>query len=228
MKSYNHFVFMDRLFEGAQVNVAISKLHGTAKDLLPLEMEYVRNAVPKRVREYATARLISRELLSYHDIYNFPLLNDQDRVPVWPENILGSIAHCKEFCIVAIANFKAQDQLLGIGVDVEPEKTIEQDLWSIILRDDELDQIEQPGVKDKGVLVRHYFCAKEAVYKSIFPKIRKIIEFRDLEIKFFSDTNHFEAKFYDHEIQQYLRVNKSLGKLFIHEGHVFTGARTYL
>ncbi len=228
MKQRNKYVFLDNLFENSEIRVAVSQLHGSVCELFPPEMNYVQGCIPQRIREYTAGRLIARDLLSYHNIYNFPLLSDNDRVPIWPSDILGTIAHCKEYCVVAITGISKQENLFGIGVDVEPEQSIEPELWPFILREDELKTIENIPLGDRGSLVRKIFCAKEAVYKSVFPKVRKIIEFQDVKIDFLPGNVNFEASFFDETIQNALTINKSYGTIHIYQGHIFSGARTYM
>ena len=58
------------------------------------EAASIVDAVPKRRREFATARALAREGLErFFGLHDFNLLNDKDRAPIWPQGIAGSLSH---------------------------------------------------------------------------------------------------------------------------------------
>ena len=178
------------LFDG-NVLTAISTIDGCVDNLLPEEREAVSRAVERRQQEFFTGRKLSRGLLAAFGVVDFPLLSDADRLPIWPDGIIGSISHCGTHCVAAIA--KANDELRSLSVDVEPDEPLERDLWSVILVEKEMQWVESQSFESHGRLARLIFSAKEAVYKCVFPITRQPFEFRDLTLSVDFSANVFCA-----------------------------------
>jgi 4'-phosphopantetheinyl transferase EntD len=151
--------------------------------LLPAEGLLVERAVEKRRREFAAGRILARDVfasmrLSVAQISG-PLSSDADRVPIWPEGVVGSITHCQSLCATAAAF--ATDSA-GIGLDVEPARPLTDELRPMIVHDREFALFDRLPAEVRplgGVLA---FAMKEAVYKAIYPIRRRFLEFRDVEI----------------------------------------------
>ncbi|MGL9734654.1 MAG: hypothetical protein ACR5LD_11950 [Symbiopectobacterium sp.] len=61
-----------------------------------------RALVPKRRMEFLVGRYLARHVLEKLGINQFTLLSGQDRSPVWPENLCGSLNHNKDSVLCAI------------------------------------------------------------------------------------------------------------------------------
>lgn len=184
---------LDRLFGDQNVKVLFCDPNNVNPDeMLAEEREYIGHTSLKRLSHFASGRILSRELLIEFGYPNYPLLADQDRVPIWPEGIIGSISHCDTGCVVAVSR-SVSAGLIQLGIDIEPDRPLKPDLWPFILNPEELEIVRSKD-RQKGNLVRRYFGAKEAVYKAIFPLTRKIIEFHDVSIHFNTDYRSFEAE----------------------------------
>ncbi len=183
------------LFGGVDVAFAVSPLLSSIDHLLPSERAAIERSVAKRRSEFGTGRRLARQLLARHGIHEYPLLSDNDRVPVWPAGMLGSIAHCDQYCFVAVLK-AGRDQPIGIGVDIEPDLPIEADLWPIIATDDELSRIASHSGAVDGRMVRLLFSAKEAAYKCLFPATRVPLEFHEMEIEFDLSAGTFAPRIY--------------------------------
>lgn len=151
--------------------------------LLPEEARSVERAVDKRRREFAAGRMLARELFAQMNANDsaraVPLLNDANRVPVWPAGIVGSITHCHSLCAVATTHAAHS---AGIGLDVEPAVPMKQELESQVMREAEharLDAMPSDVRMLGGLLV---FSIKEAVYKAIYPIRRRFLDFQEVEI----------------------------------------------
>jgi 4'-phosphopantetheinyl transferase EntD len=143
----------------------------------------------KRLREYALGRACARRALAHLGIEGFALRNDDDRVPIWPDGVVGSLTHCRGYCAVAVA--RAGD-VVGLGIDAEPCEPLSPRLLPRICSPAERErnaQLEEPAC-GWGKLV---FCAKESFYKGYFPLARKVLGFRDAEILFSPEAKRFEA-----------------------------------
>ena len=149
---------------------------------LPLpERVLVERAVEHRQQEFAAGRILARLLLRHAGAQIDALLRDADRVPTWPQAIVGSITHCRSLCAVAVA---PRALSAGIGIDVEPARPIDEELHAMILREAERSRIDAlpPALRHLGGIL--VFSIKEAVYKSIYPVRRYFLDFQQVEIVF--------------------------------------------
>ena len=92
---------------------------------------------------------------------NFPLLVGPGRAPRWPENIVGSISHCSNLCVVAATNDKA---IKGLGVDAEVAGPLEKPVTELVCTEKEMEWITKTppliGVK----YGQNYFqCQRESL-----------------------------------------------------------------
>ena len=99
------------------------------------EYDIVRDASRKRQLEFSTGRFCAKSALTRLGIDNFPVLRNQHREPLWPNDIIGSISHCKDLCgavAARISDFKA------VGFDIENIKALKQDISKVICTPKEL------------------------------------------------------------------------------------------
>ena len=73
--------------------VAEMRAGGDPSALLAEEMRHLGASVDKRKREFAAGRLCARRLLAEFGITDFPVRVADDRQPLWPESLVGSITH---------------------------------------------------------------------------------------------------------------------------------------
>ncbi len=168
-------------------NVLIAEMAPADADpsALPLsERGLIERAVEHRQQEFAAGRILARGLLCHAGAQIDALLRDADRVPAWPQAVVGSITHCRSLCAVAVA---PRSISAGIGIDVEPARPIDEDLHTMILRDAERGRIDAlpPALRPLGAIL--VFSIKEAVYKSIYPERRHFLDFQQVEIAFTGD-----------------------------------------
>lgn len=116
--------------------------------LLPAERVAVRAAIPRRRAEFATGRVLLRELLGTS--LAIPVAGD--RRPVLPDGFVASLAHAGD---IAIAAAGAESEFAAIGIDVEPIHELGADVAEHILRSDD-------GTTDALL----GFVLKEAAYKA--------------------------------------------------------------
>jgi 4'-phosphopantetheinyl transferase EntD len=149
--------------------------------LRPAEYRLIERAVPKRQREFAAGRVLAHSLFGELNVTVPALLSDADRVPMWPEAIIGSITHCGSLCAVAIAGVATS---AGIGIDVEPARPLSDELLPQVLRPGEYGQLMAlpPSLRPLGGIL--VFSIKEAVYKAIYPRRRVFLDFNQVEIAF--------------------------------------------
>jgi 4'-phosphopantetheinyl transferase EntD len=149
-----------------------------AATLHPAEREFVAFAVERRRREFAAGRLLARRFLRSKG-YDGALRRLPDGSPDWPPGIVGSITHCDTLVAVAIGNDR---DCAAIGIDVEADRPLHEGVPELVLADEELRRLRaRPECGDRAVL--RIFCAKEALYKAIFPISRRPPAFKEMIVE---------------------------------------------
>ncbi len=173
------------LFDDPRVHL----LTGTVDDgaimfLSAREAAAVNRAAQRRVREYATARALARAGMErFFGVRDFDLLNAEDRAPVWPPGITGSVSHTPTRAWVALVD----DDFGTIGIDGESRDGLEPRLWHLVLHREEIAYLESlaPSVRTRCALM--LFCAKEALYKAQYPRSRRLLGFMSVRVQLLQD-----------------------------------------
>jgi 4'-phosphopantetheinyl transferase EntD len=133
-----------------------------------------------RQREFATGRRLARSLMARLGIANARLPANKDRSPVWPAGVVGSISHAENVCVVALA---PSDKFLGLGVDIEPNRSVTPGLIDTICTARERAWLSHQSPASRGVYARLMFSAKESAFKCQYPLTRTFLEYGDVDIK---------------------------------------------
>ena len=153
------------------------------------ERRAVERAVDKRRYEYWSARHLARQALAVLGIEAGPLLNAPDRSPIWPPGVIGSISHTTGWCGVAVAHQSAQRR--GLGIDAERCGKMSWGVAERVLTPRELARLPAaPHELDWATLL---FSAKEAVYKCIYPSVRRFVGFLEVELELDVSQRTFRA-----------------------------------
>lgn len=145
--------------------------------MFPAEAQAVERAVPKRRREFGTVRFCARQALAELGVPAAPLLSGDNREPLWPPGIVGSLTHCAGYRAAVVAHSR---DVVGVGIDAEPHAPLPDGVLESIGFGAELDQLAAfDGVVHADRLL---FCAKEAVYKVWFPLARCWLGFADAAV----------------------------------------------
>lgn len=157
------------LLLAAPVRDCLAKIH-------PAERRLVDKAVERRQREFSTGRMLAAAALRELGIAASPVVQGPMREPVWPDGVVGSITHTGDTCMVAVC---ADGSLEGLGIDLEARPGKFDDLRRHILRPDEN---ERPGMQPLAPndRVRLAFNAKEAIYKAVFARAGRVVDFLEV------------------------------------------------
>lgn len=152
--------------------------------------EFLQNAVPSRLAEFSAGRTAARNALAQLGKPQLAIPMQADRAPQWPNGLTGSISHCSGACMALVAETR---DFAGIGLDLEPALPIAPELWSTILRPEELASLRELQKQDQGLEVLKVFSAKEAAYKAQYAVSQCLFGFDGLSV---SIADHrFMAKF---------------------------------
>src|SRR5215218_7459609 len=92
--------------------------------LLPAEVAAFAGSVLKVRRASGAARIVARMLLSRFGQPPRAIPKSTAGMPLWPDGIVGSLAHDAE---VAVAAMAAQLDFASVGIDVEPAEPVASD-----------------------------------------------------------------------------------------------------
>ncbi|MEZ0556840.1 4'-phosphopantetheinyl transferase, partial [Pseudomonas sp. Env-33] len=126
-------------------------------------------------------RLCAREALQRLDHLRCVPAIGEDRAPVWPGHISGSITHSTGHA-AAIVGHKAQWR--GLGMDLEHLLSLEraERLAGEILTADELQRMATLPREQLALLVTLTFSVKESLFKALYPIVHKRFYFEHAEV----------------------------------------------
>ncbi len=144
---------------------------------LPAE---IRNAVPKRQREFLAGRYCAAVALKGLGSTTAEVAISPDRAPVWPEGTVGSITHSGNFAAAAAAR---NTGVIGLGIDSERivSHSAAEDVAKLCMVD-EMRLFAGGCGRSFCEFCTVIFSAKEAVFKCLFPITRKFLEFSHIMI----------------------------------------------
>jgi 4'-phosphopantetheinyl transferase EntD len=148
--------------------------------LLPEEAARLGRAVPKRMQEFAAGRLCARRALAEFGIADFPIRVADDRQPVWPDRMVGSITHTAGFCAAVVAERR---HIGAVGLDSEVVGDVNAEIWQSICVPIETAWIASLPAAQRPAAVTLVFSAKEAFYKCQYPLVREFLGFHDVSVQ---------------------------------------------
>ena len=193
--------------------VAIGRVADHTGTLFDEELDLIKSSTSDRQHTFATGRHLAKTALNHLGISLRPILREQRR-PVWPDFVVGSIAHTKLLGVSAVAN---ASQYRGIGIDIESINAVSDQVASRIFDDEERAWIKQQSLPQWRTAM---FSAKEAIYKATNPITNEFLGFRDVSIEIDENALSFTATTTNSGAAQLLKV----GRGYFHrvEGHWLT------
>ncbi|WP_044874763.1 4'-phosphopantetheinyl transferase superfamily protein [Pseudomonas sp. LFM046] len=141
----------------------------------------IQRSVAKRQSEFLAGRLCARDaLLALTGSPEVPALGE-DRAPVWPAGITGSISHGHGLATALVAR---SDQWRGLGLDLEEPLTATraQRLAKQLLTEPELQRLAGLSPEQQAERITLTFSIKESLFKALYPLVGKRFYFQDAEL----------------------------------------------
>ncbi|MBV6289438.1 4'-phosphopantetheinyl transferase family protein [Pseudomonas aegrilactucae] len=138
----------------------------------------LQRSVAKRQAEYLAGRVCARTALQRLDGRDYLPATGDDRAPIWPTGISGSITHGKGWAAAVVAH--ASD-CQGLGLDQENllgDERAER-LAGEILTAAELERMDRSQLSLTATLT---FSLKESLFKALYPIALKRFYFEHAEI----------------------------------------------
>lgn len=143
--------------------------------LLAEEQRVIATRHPASRRASGAARHLARGLLAAQGHPAVSIGRGPHGAPLWPDGVVGSLAHDDTVAVAAIAS--AADWR-ALGIDVEPAEPLPADLLALVVSGD-----DATGIEDDPLLAgRLVFAAKEAVYKAVHPLDGAVLDYDDIAV----------------------------------------------
>lgn len=155
--------------------------------ILPIKIEKFH---PNRKKEFVLGRLAAYK--AYLELTGKKLLtleSADDRSPIWPDDVVGSITHNDDFVCVCVS---LKSNLRSIGIDIEEQGRTKIELSTHIRSVKDL--LKHESFTDTELLTL-IFSAKESLYKMLNPLVKKFFGF---ESAYISEINPIEQSFKIH------------------------------
>ncbi|MEJ4044914.1 4'-phosphopantetheinyl transferase family protein [Erwinia sp. SLM-02] len=195
LAAYPDILLLDVHFDAAYFN---NSLFDTLSIPVPVRLQ---NAVNKRRAEYLASRYCLQQAMSTLGVEQFILHNDEERAPLWPAGIRGSLSHtCQRICALLTHR---REVLPGIDCEQIMTEKHASELAHLIVNAAEKALIEQTELPFHCALTV-VFSAKESLYKAIWPELRRFMDFSAAEVVGWDTNNRltlrlagtFSAEFY--------------------------------
>ena len=115
----------------------------------------------------------------------------ENRAPIRPDGVVGSITHTGDFAAAAVA-WAADIAALGIDSEQIIDPAAARDIADICMVD-EATLFKAAHGRSFCEFCTFVFSAKEAVFKCLFPLTRKFLEFSDVRITSFDWNRRYFA-----------------------------------
>jgi len=135
----------------------------------------IRKAVPKRKAEFLAGRFCAKKALE--NVMKNPAdvgIGD-DRNPLWPDKVKGSISHCNTSAVAVVNN--ATD-IGGIGIDIEHSisDTTIKNIRSQIVLQEEIKLFLHSSLTETTIFTI-IFSVKESFFKAAYPIVKRYFDF---------------------------------------------------
>jgi len=157
--------------------------------LMPEEALCAARLRGKRRLQFTSGRHFARVAMKRLVGFSEPILRDDQRRPIWPAGLIGSISHSEQLAAAAVAS----GALRGVGIDVESANRVgsdQQRLHRKLFTDAEC--ARNWADSRQGSVA---FSAKEAAYKAINPLVGKYISLREVEVDIDWARSHFRVRY---------------------------------
>lgn len=147
-------------------------------------------AVEKRQKEFFLGRDCAHQALSAFQMGHVPILKKKNRAPIWPDSMVGSITHSRNWAAAAVAE---TSKVGGVGIDLEDlRRTVNLDIQRHVCREREADWLAQFSEEQQDYYLKIIFSAKESIFKCYFPISEIFLNFEDAEIVLNEEKSQFE------------------------------------
>lgn len=175
----------------------------------------------KRQAEFLAGRLCARAALQQLEGLDCIPAIGEDRAPVWPGHISGSITHSTGHA-AAIVGHKSQWR--GLGMDLENLLSLEraERLAGEILTPDELQRMAAGPREQIAQWVTLTFSAKESLFKALYPIVQKRFYFEHAEVLEWSEAGSLRLRLLTDLSSEWCYGKELEAQFVVHEGQLLS------
>ncbi|KPU57257.1 4'-phosphopantetheinyl transferase superfamily protein [Pseudomonas fluorescens] len=153
----------------------------------------IQRSVAKRQAEFLAGRVCARAALQRLEGLGYIPAIGEDRAPVWPAHITGSITHSTGRAAAIVAN---KGHWRGLGMDLENLLNADraERLAGEILNPPELQRMTANDHYLRALLVTLTFSVKESLFKALYPIVQQRFYFEHAEVLEWSESGEVRLR----------------------------------
>lgn len=168
--------------------VAVQRYDSPDIPLPPVNDPALNRAIEKRRREFSAGRAAAATALSRLDVFDRIVPVGENRNPLWPGGIVGSITHTAGLAMAVVAR---QEKIIGLGLDLEPAGAVKEELWQSLFTPTEITWLAGKSREQRARWATVIFCAKESFYKLQYPLTGQWVDFHGADVTISIETGEF-------------------------------------
>jgi len=155
-----------------------SEHYKVLRELTSIDFNLSTAACSKRKNEFYSGRWCAIQCLIKKNESNLAVQIGEDRAPIWPVGIIGSISHSDRLAAALLDN---DTDCLAIGLDIQPlsPQSLAKDLKNTILHPVEIKRFDN---QFNARLFDLIFSAKETLFKALYPSCSIFFDHQDAEV----------------------------------------------
>ncbi|NIF19919.1 4'-phosphopantetheinyl transferase superfamily protein [Pantoea sp. Cy-639] len=178
----------------------------------------LQRSVAKRQAEYLAGRVCARAALQRLDGRDYVPASHEDRSPIWPVGIHGSITHGQGWAAAVVA---VDGACRGLGLDQESlldEERAER-LAGEILTAAELERLDR---SQQALAVTLTFSLKESLFKTLYPLTHQRFYFEHAELLTWSADGHARLRLLTDLSAEWRHGVELDGQFCVQDGHLLS------
>ncbi|WP_347901516.1 4'-phosphopantetheinyl transferase superfamily protein [Pseudomonas purpurea] len=181
----------------------------------------IQRSVAKRQAEFLAGRVCARAALQQLEQLNYIPAIGEDRAPVWPAHICGSITHSTGHAAAIVAR---KDHWRGLGMDLENLLSAEraERLAGEILTAAELQRMAAGAPEQIALWVTLTFSVKESLFKALYPIVQQRFYFEHAEVLEWNESGHVRLRLLTDLSSEWRHGSELDAQFSVHDGQLLS------
>jgi len=181
----------------------------------------IQRSVAKRQAEFLAGRLCARAALQQLASLDCIPAIGEDRAPVWPAQICGSITHSTGRAAAIVAY---KEHWRGLGMDLENLLSAEraERLAGEILTAPELQRMAAGPRDQLALLVTLTFSVKESLFKALYPIVQQRFYFEHAEMLHWSEDGRARLRLLTDLSGEWRNGSELDAQFCVHDGQLLS------
>lgn len=181
----------------------------------------IQRSVAKRQTEFLAGRLCAMQAMERLDGRRLAPDIGEDRAPIWPDDVCGSITHSTGRAAAIVAH---KQQWRGLGLDTENMLSVERAtrLAGEILTPEEMAQMAAGPADQVALRVTLTFSLKEALFKALYPIVQQRFYFEHAQLLEWSADGHARLRLLTDLSSEWHSGRELDGQFSVQDAHVLS------